>query len=159
MKFVDTYNINVDNKDGIFTMGLSTCMFLCIKTTKSIIGWHYGAENMNELNMKRINCLLKTIKDDDVIKVYLVPGVDRDKNLIIKKDCRTMKYRQNTNPTESRDWFFNFLKIFKWSEKLEVLEHVKHYKEIVIFNRDGYNYGRDDVYFDKMCNQDADKMF
>ena len=57
MKFVDTYNINVDNKDGIFTMGLSTCMFLCIKTTKSIIGWHYGAENMNELNMKRINCL------------------------------------------------------------------------------------------------------
>ena len=74
MKFVDTYNINVDNKDGIFTMGLSTCMFM-YKTTKSIIGWHFGAENMNGLNIKRIKCLLNTIKDDDVIKVYLVPGV------------------------------------------------------------------------------------
>ena len=69
-----------------------------------------------------------------------------------------MKYRQNTNPTESIDFFFNFLNIFKISKKLEVLEHVKHYKEIVIFNRNGYNYGRDDVYFDKMCNQDAEKM-
>jgi hypothetical protein len=158
MKFVDTYNINIGDNNGIFTMGLSTCMFLCIKTTKSIIGWHFGEKNMKGLNMERINCLLNTIKEKDVIKVFLVPGIDRDNSLAIKKDCRTMKYRLNTNPIKSRDWFLNFIKSYKWSNKLKILEHVKHYKEIVVFNGNGYNYGRDDVYFDKMCKHNAEKM-
>jgi hypothetical protein len=67
MKFVDTYNINIGDNNGIFTMGLSTCIFLFIKTTKSIIGWHFGEKNMKGLNMERINCLLNTIKEKDVI--------------------------------------------------------------------------------------------
>ena len=157
MKFVNTYDINIDNI-GVWTMGLSTCMFIGIKTTKSFIGWHYGAENMYGLNMKRILCLLKTIKDEDVLRVYLIPGADRDKDLSLTKDCRTMKYRPNTIPTESRDWLFNFMRIYNWWDKLETLEPVEDYKEIVKINRIGYEHGRNDELHDMMCIQDAEKM-
>ena len=81
MRFVHTYNININDKRGVYTMGLSTCMFLCIKPTNSTIGWHFGAENMIGYNMDRITSVLDIIKPEDVLKVYLIPGVDRDNNL------------------------------------------------------------------------------
>jgi hypothetical protein len=161
MRFVNTYDVNISaNSDtsGIWTMGLSTCTFLCIKTKKTIIGWHFGADNMTGLNMMRINCLLNSIHDKDVLRVYLVPGIDRDEELAIKKTSRTVKYRPDTVLTRSRDWLLNYIKIFNWSYKLEVLGHVHHRKELVVFNRQGYTYGRNDDFHDKLCIQDAETM-
>lgn len=154
MKFVDTYDVNIG--DSVWTMGLSTCMFLCLHTKTAIIGWHFGAENMNGHNMKRVSCLLHSATT--VTKAYLVPGIDREKDLSLKQTSRTMRYRPGTIPTQSRDWLLHFLAQFAWFRQLQILNPVQHYKEIVTFDSVGCKYTRDDALFDKMCIQDADTM-
>ena len=85
MKLVNTYDIDIVGNGEITTMGLSTCMCLCIITKHGIIMWHYGILNKtNGLNMKRVSTLLNTIKNEDVIHVYLIPGIDRNKDLSLK---------------------------------------------------------------------------
>lgn len=163
MKLVNTADIGIIGKGKIFTMGLSTCMCFVVITKKCIIMWHFSSQNVNGVNMVRVKSLLDTIKLSDVIKVFLVPGVDRNKDLSLKFDCRTMMYRPNTNPEQSRNWFMNFIQSYSWTTNLEILQHVDHYKELVVFEMDeskryGYTYGRDDNFFDNMCILDADKM-
>lgn len=155
MKFVHTYDVNIGN--SVWTMGLSTCMFLCLQTKTAIIGWHFGAENMIGLNMNRVSCLLHSATD--VTKVYLVPGIDREKDLSLKRTSRTMQYRPGTIPTRSRDWLLHFLTQFAWSSQLQILKPVQHYKEIVTFGSEGCKYTRNDAIFDNMCIQDAGTMF
>ncbi len=157
MRFVHTYNININDKRGVYTMGLSTCMFLCIKTTNSTIGWHFGAENMIGYNMDRITSVLDIIKPEDVLKVYLIPGVDRDNNLCIKSDCRTSKHRPDLNPSKSRDWFFNLVNSYDWSDKMTIQPSVGHYKTIVTFDGEP-RCQRNDAFHDSMCVQDAETM-
>ena len=162
MKFVHAYNIDMVGNGKIFTMGLSTCMCLCVVTKNGIIMWHYGIPNTTGLNMKRVSALFNTIQNKDVIRVYMVPGTDRNTDLSLKANCRTMLYRPNTNPTESRDWFMSFMAKYPWFSRLELLEHVAHYKELVVFHKTnkehGYNYGRDDNFFDSLCVLDAEQM-
>ena len=113
--------------------------------------------------MSRVKCLLDTIQLLDVIKVFLVPGVDRNKDLSLKADCRTMVYRPGTNPERSRNWFMAFIQSYRWSQSLEILPPVNHYKELVVFEKDetkqyACTYGRDDDFFDSVCIVDAEKM-
>ena len=163
MKLVNTYDIDIVGNGEITTMGLSTCMCLCIITKHGIIMWHYGILNKtNGLNMKRVSTLLNTIKNEDVIHVYLIPGIDRNKDLSLKSNCRTMLYRPNTNPTESRDWFLSFMEKYPWFTNLQVLNNVEHFKEFVIFHKNGneygYKYGRDESLFDSLCIIDSEQM-
>ncbi len=162
MKFVDTYNIDMIGNGKIFTMGLSTCICLCVVTKNGIIMWHYGICNTTGLNMNRVSALLNTIQNKDVIRVYIIPGIDRNVDLSLKANCRTMLYRPNTNPTESLNWLMSFMAKYSWFSRLEILEHVAHYKEIVIFhkidNEYGYNYDRDDNFFDSLCILDSEQM-
>lgn len=165
MKLVNTSDIDIINKGEIFTMGLSTCMCFVVITKKSIIMWHFSSENIYGYNMSKIKCLLDSIKISDVKKVFLVPGIDRNKDLSLKSDCRTMIYRPNTNPEYSRNWFMTFIKSYSWTKSLEILPNVEHYKELIVFEKDeskkinfGYKYGRNDDFFDKTCSLDAEEM-
>ena len=103
---------------------------------------------------------LFTIQKKDVIRVYIIPGIDRNIDLSLKANCHTMLCRPNTNPTESRDWLMSFMSKYPWFSRLKLLEHVAHYKEIVIFHKTdkehGYNYGRDDNFFDSLCVLDSE---
>ncbi len=163
MKLVPTHQIDIVADGPIGTIGLSTCMCLCIVTKNAAILWHYGILNKTQgTNMKRILALLSTIRDDDVLHVYLVPGADRDRDLALRPDCRTMRCRPNTSRTDSRDWFMNLLKDYSWSSRLQILEQVAHYKEFVVFNKTNnkclYSCGRNDAIFDKICVVDAESM-
>lgn len=127
--------------------------------------WHFSSENINGDNIAKVKCLLNTIKKSDVIKVFLIPGIDRNKDLSLKSDCRTMIYRPDTNPEYSRNWLMTFIESYSWSKSLEILPNVNHYKELIIFEKDetrkinfNYTYGRDDEFFDSMCTLDAEKM-
>ena len=98
-------------------------------------------------------------------RVFLVPGIDRNKDLSLKADCRTMIYRPNTNPEYLRNWFMDFIKSYSWAKNLEILPSVEHYKELIIFEKDktkkinfGYKYGRNDNFFDRTCVLNAEKM-
>ena len=163
MKLVDSADIGIIGKGKIFTMGLSTCMCFVVITLKAVIMWHFSSQNINGVNMARVKCLLDTIQSPDVIKVFLVPGVDRNQDLSLKADCRTMVYRPATNPERSRNWFMAFIQSYHWAKGLEILPPVNHYKELVVFERDetkqyAYTYGRDDDFFDSICIVDAEKM-
>ena len=163
MKLVHAFDIDMVGNGEIVTMGLSTCMCLCVVTNKGIIMWHYGILNKTKgMNMNRVSALLNTIQDKDVIRVYLVPGIDRNADLSLKPDSRTMMHRPNTDPTASRNWFVSFMAKYPWFSRVQVLEHVAHYKELVVFHKTdkqhGYNYGRDDAFFDRLCVLDAEQM-
>ena len=76
-----------------------------------------------------------------------------------------MVYRPDTNPEHSRNWFMAFIQSYSWAKSLEILPHVNHYKELVIFEKDetkkinfAYTYGRNDDFHDSMCILDAEKM-
>lgn len=156
MKFVETYNINIDTH-GVWSTGFNTCMFLCIKTTNSMIGWHYGANNMNGLNMQRVKCVLDTILCVD--EALLIPGVDRNDDLSLKKDCKTMQYFPHMDPNASRDWFLSFIGQYKWARDIQIKPVIKHYKEFVYVTRDHETpiIERNDMLFDKGCCFDAEK--
>ena len=165
MKFVNSADIDIIGEGKIFTMGLSTCMCFVVITKKCIIMWHFSSQNINGDNMVRVKVLLNTIKSEDVEKVFLVPGIDRNKDLSLKADCRTMIYRPNTNPEYSRNWFMDFIKSYSWAKNLEILPSVKHYKELIIFKKNNtkkinfsYIYKRNDKIHDSMCLLDAEKM-
>jgi|LakMenE18May11ns_1017448.scaffolds.fasta_scaffold9188949_1 hypothetical protein len=165
MKLVHSADIGIISEGKIFTMGLSTCMCFVVITKKCIIMWHFSSQNINGVNMARVKGLLDTIKLPDIIKVFLVPGIDRNEDLSLKADCRTMVYRPDTNPEHSRNWFMAFIQSYSWAKSLEILPHVNHYKELVIFEKDetkkinfAYTYGRNDDFHDSMCILDAEKM-
>lgn len=156
MKFVETYNINIDTQ-GVWSTGFNTCMFLCIKTNKSMIGWHYGADNMNGLNMQRVKCILDTIPC--VNEAFLIPGVDRNDDLSLKKDCKTMQYFPHMDPNASRDWFLSFIGQYKWAGDIQIKPVIKHYKEFVYVTRNHETpiIKRDDILFNIGCCFDAEK--
>lgn len=149
----------VDKQDGVLsTMGLSTCIFLCVVTTLNIIGWHYSATNMHGDRMHGVQHELSSIKEEDVQHVYLVAGVDRDPNtLALLPDSRQMREVPETHPDKSRDWFVAYLQQYPWMSHVEQLHNVTHYKEIVQFHKGGYEYIRDDAFFDTVCAFDAGK--
>jgi hypothetical protein len=111
---------------------------------------------MNGHNMKRVSCLLHSATT--VTKGYLVPGIDREKDLSLKRTSRTMRHRPGTIPTQSRDWLLHVLAQFAWFSQVQILNPVQHYKVIVTFDSEGCKYTRDDALFDKMCIQDAGTM-
>ena len=43
--FCEMGNIQV-HPTHVWTTGLNTCIFMCIKTTKCYIGWHFNASNI-----------------------------------------------------------------------------------------------------------------
>lgn len=149
----------VGTQDGVLsTLGMSTCIFLCIVTTLNIIGWHYSATNMHGDRMHAVQQALGSVRDEAVQHVYLVAGVDRDPNtLAILPDSRQMRELPETNPDESRDWFVAYLQQYPWMRRVEQLHNVTHYKEIVQFHKGGYEYIRDDTFFDTICTFDAEK--
>lgn len=154
MAFVHTYDVHIGK--SVWTMGLSTCIFVCIRTENAVIGWHFGAENMKGVNMNRISCLLHL--QTNIKEVYLIPGVDRQNDLTLKQSSRTMRYRPDTDPAASRDWLFTYLASFSWSNQIKILAPPRHYKEIVIVSLDSILYKRNDAVFNAMCIEDAETM-
>ena len=115
MKAVYTGDINID-ADGVWTTGLSTCMFLCIQTSDAYVGWHFADANTNGDNMRRVHAILRTLKE--VQHIFLVPGVDRDENYALKAACRTMRYRPGTDPHKSRDFFLQVLRSYSLLDRV-----------------------------------------
>jgi len=151
---VFTGDIAIDT-DAVYTCGMNTCMFLCISTKKYVIGWHFSWENTQGLNMLRVRHLLDTVKD--VQNVCLIPGADRQIDLSLNPECRTMREHPNVDPQFSAEYFIDFISQYEWADNVRVCWPINHYKEFVRFDRkDGRPcIARNDEAFDKMCYYDA----
>jgi hypothetical protein len=134
--FVNTGNVQV-HPTRLVTCGLNTCIFVCIQTEKGLIGWHASSDNMKGFNMKRITTILNTVTSKNFNRGFIVPGVDRTKDLLLKRDCRTLKVFPETNVAASRDFLFNVLSTYSWGSKLRCLPGlVKNYKHLVYVDAD-----------------------
>ena len=147
-------NVNI-HKTHIWTTGLNTCIFLCIRTKHCYIGWHFNEINCRGDNMNRINGILNSIKKNEFIEGYIIPGCDRNRNLSLKSDCFTVKCNPQIDRLESGNYFISKLKKFKWFKKLKKFPPVKSYKHFIILNKNGFGWWENDKEFDKGCVFDA----
>ena len=156
--FVNTNDIQI-NKNMLVTCGLNTCMFICIRTSSYLVGWHASKANSLGVNMKRISFILNRINKKEFIEGYIIPGIDRKKDLSLKKDCRTMKIYPNTDPVYSRNFILDTLRQYPWGKKMKVLHRVTDYKHLIFFtiNRSKPFEVKDKDFHDKTCCFDGGK--
>ena len=156
-EYVETGNIQMNSK-RIITTGLNTCIYIVIKTKFAVIGWHFSRDNMSGKNMERIVTIFNNIKDS-FVSGYIIPGEDRQRDLTLHKDSRTMKTFPNLDPAESRDFLVSIISKYPWYQKLNQLNRIKNYKQFVIFEKSKeLPYIIDDSkLFDSGCNYDAGK--
>ena len=104
----------------LVTTGLNTCIFVVVKTSVGIIGWH--ATSQSSLRSS-ISAVRRTFEEQVSLKNFVcgfvIPGVDRDENLDLKPDCRTMRV-MSPDPTESKLFILGVLEDFWWANRLEV---------------------------------------
>ena len=147
----------------VITTGLNTCIFIVVATTKNIIAWHAASTNMpgqaQEDVTQNVRLCLEQVdkKGHEFVRGYIIPGVDRKKDLDLKPDCRTMIAHPWTDPTASNRFIKGVLTQFKWSTKLEVLPPPNHYKDFVVFDSGHlkpFTFS-DTALFDSGCEFDA----
>ena len=145
---------------GIWTAGLSTCIYLILKTNNGYVGWHFSSMNCNDLNMDKVQSMLDSINNSDFVKGWIIRGADRNEDYELKPDCRTMQYRPDTDPTLSRNWFWMYLSQFPWSMRLNSDLCVNHYKDFIVMNDnlDRPEFIQNEKYFDYICIADAEQM-
>jgi hypothetical protein len=129
---VETGKIN-SHPGQLVTTGMNTCIFVVIKTTTGIVGWHASIDNSQGL--PTIRRTLKAIRLSDFVSGFIVPGEDREEGTLdLKPTCRTMRIMPWTDPTTSRRFIMRFLDNFEWKNKLKILPAVQSYKDFVVFD-------------------------
>jgi hypothetical protein len=92
---------------------------------------------------------------------FIVPGADRDaKTWDIKPMSRTARLRPGIDLTASRTFFVEFMREFKWFDRIVYMEPAKDCKEFVAFFKDAELpvFVKDDTLFTETCVADAERM-
>jgi len=122
------------NPRELITTGMNTCMFVTVKTSSEIIGWHTSVDSFGP-RQEAIRRKLDSITKDEFVSAFLVPGEDREEgSLVLKPTCRTMRAMPWTDPSRSRDLILDFLKVFHWYENMQIMSPVESYKDFVVFD-------------------------
>jgi hypothetical protein len=152
LNLVETGNIEC-HPVQLVTTGMNTCIFIVIKTTTGIVGWHAYIDKMQAF-LSSIQRTLKAIRMSDFVSGFIVPGEDREEGTLdLKPTCRTMRFMPWTDPTKSRRFILGFLDNFEWNDKLKILPAVQSYKDFVVFDmphEEPYVF-RDVAMFDQNC--------
>ena len=151
--FVETNKIK-SNPREVITTGMNTCLFVVVKTTNEVIGWHASLES----NLSPVRKKLKAISKSEFLSGFIIPGEDREAGTLdLKPTSRQMQLIPFTDPTNSRRILLDFLKKFEWYAHLEVMPPVKSYKDFVVFDmvhKKPYAFS-DVAQFDEGCTFDA----
>lgn len=148
------------NPRELITTGMNTCIFIVIKTTSQIVGWHASVESFqgHAHRLPIIRETLGSISKSDFVSGFIVPGEDRESgSLDLKPTCRTMRVMPFTDPTHSRCLIMDFLKRFGWYESLQIMPPVTSYKDFVVFDmvhKRPYAFS-DVAVFNQGCSYDA----
>eukprot|EP00923_Selenidium_pygospionis_P023047 GHVN01039976.1.p1 GENE.GHVN01039976.1~~GHVN01039976.1.p1 ORF type:complete len:268 (-),score=25.54 GHVN01039976.1:73-876(-) len=138
----------------VMTTGMNTCMFVVVKTTTEVIGWHASVQS----NESCVRNKLKSVSKENFISGFIVPGEDREPvTMDLKFSCRTMQTCPWKDPTESRRIVLGILRDFQFYENLEVMPPVKSYKDFVVFDmchKRPYSFS-DVSQFDQGCTYDG----
>jgi len=122
-------------------------MFVVVKTTSRIIGWHGSETSLRQKSS--IHRMFKSI---------IVPGEDREEGTLnLKPTCGTMQCMPWTDPSHSRRAILDFLEEFEFYDGLQVMPPVKSYKDFVVFDmahKHPYTFN-DTNLFDQGCALDA----
>lgn len=122
MNLVETGTIKmVKGKDcQLVTTGLNTCIFVVVKTSLGIIGWHATSQSSLRSSISTVRRAFKELVSfENFACGFIIPGVDRDENLDLKPDCRTMRV-MGPDPRESKLFILGVLADFWWADRLEV---------------------------------------
>jgi len=138
----------------LITTGMNTCIFVVVKTTDEVIGWHASLESITpEIRMK-----LSSISKSEFVSGFIIPGEDRTaRTLDLKLTCRTMQLLPINDPTYSRRRILGFLQEFEYYESLQVMPPIESYKDFVVFDmchKRPYSFS-DVAQFDRGCAYDA----
>lgn len=105
----------------LISTGFNTCIFVVVKTSSGIIGWHATSQSSMGISISAIKGTFKEqVTSENFICGFVIPGVDRDENLDLKPACRTMRENFFQDPTASKRFILGILADFWWAESLEV---------------------------------------
>ena len=145
------------NPRELITTGMNTCIFIVIKTSNGIIGWHASESSLHSKKTS-LQRLFRSFSQEDFVAGFIVPGEDRLKDTLdLKPSCRTMQAMPWTDPTQSRTAILDFLKEFEWYNDLQILPPVPSYKDFVVYDmvhKRPFTYS-DTALFDQGCSLDA----
>ena len=158
---VVTANFN-SSFERLVTTGMNSCMFIVVKTTTCIIGWHASILNFpggsQQEQLFSIRKMFRNISMSDFVSGFVIPGEDRQEgSLDLKPTCRTMTEMPWTDPTKSRRLIMGFLDAFEWSNRMQFLPPVQSYKDFVVcdnLHKKPYTFS-DVKMFDQGCDFDA----
>jgi hypothetical protein len=164
---VQTSHVQV-HPSQLVTTGLNTCIYVVVKTRRSIIGWHASSENVLGDNMGTVRAAFQKVNSSQggvgrfdrsgFVRGFIVPGVDRDDNLDLRLDCRSMLMHPWIDPTQSRRFVRGVLAEFDWGNKLEILASPQSYKDFVVCDAahaEPYTFS-DVAMFDDNCTYDGE---
>ena len=102
----------------LYTVGLNTCIFVVVQTSKCTIAWH----SKHEFDQDKVNSIRDTFKKigtdayGEFERGFIIPGVDRDKTLSLKPSSRTMRlHGAILDPNESKNFILGLLNSFDWA--------------------------------------------
>jgi hypothetical protein len=142
------------NPREVITVGMNTCIFVVVKTTREVVGWHASMKS----NLAFVRKKLKAVSASEFVSGFIIPGEDRKEGTLdLKPTCRTILQMPWTDPTHSRRVILEFLKTFEWYQSLEVMPPIKSYKDFVVFDmvhERPYTFS-DVAQFDQGCSFDG----
>jgi hypothetical protein len=119
---------------------MNTCMLVVVKTANAgLIGWHasvqYDTGGVFSHKLARIKKAFDSIKMEDLISGFIVPGDEREANTLdLKRTCKSMRARPWGDNTKSRKFIMSFLNTCVWGSCLEIMEPVESYRDFVVFD-------------------------
>lgn len=145
----------------VWSGGLSTCILLCIKTRKNVFMWHFWANNMHDPTyLEELRTCINRLEMRKS-SVFVIRGTDREETtFFLKTDCRTMKYRPDTDRSASANFFKEFLCKFSWFDKINWTFVPSNYRQFIVLSKKSGSpvFVTDDAFFSQMCAVDAEKM-
>ena len=138
----------------LITTGLNTCIFVVVKTSNMLIGWHASLSSPTDQVVRAFNM----VDSSDFECGFIIPGVDRDTNLDLKRDCRTMRAQPWGDASESKRFILGTMDQFKWADQLVVLPILTDFKDFVVFDHAHarpYTFS-DPSLFDEGCEVNAE---
>jgi hypothetical protein len=145
----------------VWTGGLSTCIALCIKTRKNVFMWHFWADNINDQEyLDKLRACLTRIEMRKS-SIFVVRGTDREEDtLSLKDECRTMKFRPDTDKSASANFLKEFLRDFSWFDKIDWTLTPSTHRQFIVLNKkmDRPVFVTDEKFFAKNCAVDAENM-
>ena len=124
----------VNSSSYVLTTGLNTCIFVVVQTEGPTLAWHATHEHQPSV-IAHLRAEFQKVGSTygRFIRGFIIPGVDRDADLNLKPNSRTMReLGAFTDPAASKNFILGILSEFECAKQVMTVPPPNHYKDFVV---------------------------